>query len=65
MLCLIAQETEHLKVTAPARDGWLLFFRKFKTFNCFDALHLIFRMKPVILNLKICITLLTKEKVVR
>jgi hypothetical protein len=45
---LIAQETEHLKTTARARDGWLFCFRKFKIFNSFDALRLIFRIKPVI-----------------
>jgi len=61
---LIAQETEHLKAAALARDEWLLCFRKFKIFDSFGALRLIFRMKPVIRNLKICITLLTKENVV-
>jgi len=62
---LIAQETEHLKATARAREEWLLCFRRFKIFDSFGALRLIFRMKPVICNLKNCITPLTKEKVAR
>ena len=62
---LIAQETEHLKTTTRAREEWLLSFLKFKIFDSFDTLRLIFRMKPVIWNLKICITPVTEEKVVR
>jgi len=45
---LIAQETEHLKTTTRAREEWLLSFLKFKIFDSFDTLRLIFRMKPVI-----------------
>lgn len=45
---LTAQETERLKATTRARHRWLLCYRKFKIFDSFDALRLIFRMKPVI-----------------